>query len=65
MAYSILLQIPVIYANQKKMFNVKFDVADFYLTIKEESQDLMENLETQGSESTRGSSFGSDKSYVR
>lgn len=40
MAYSILLQIPVIYVNQKKSFNVKFDVADFFLTIKEESQDL-------------------------
>ena len=40
MAYSILLQIPVIYVNQKKAFNVKFDVADFFLTIKEESQDL-------------------------
>jgi len=44
MAYSILLQIPVIYVNQKKMFNVKFDVADFYLTIKEESVDLSESL---------------------
>ena len=43
MAYSILLQIPVIYVNQKKAFNVKFDVADFFLTINEESQDFMED----------------------
>jgi len=39
-AYSILLRIPAIYSAQKKAFNVKFDVQDFFLTIKEEEEDL-------------------------
>mmetsp|Transcript_8304 Transcript_8304/g.13884 ORF Transcript_8304/g.13884 Transcript_8304/m.13884 type:complete len:115 (+) Transcript_8304:312-656(+) len=33
-SYAILLQIPQIYMRQRKMFNLKFDVEDFFLTIK-------------------------------
>jgi len=54
MAYSILLEIPSIYVGQKKAFNVKYDVADFFLTIKEENLDFMEDQDD-----------GADKSYIR
>lgn len=46
-AYSILLTIPQIYMRQRKMFNIKFDVDDFFLTIHKkegESRDSTMNV---------------------
>lgn len=47
-SYAMLMTIPQIYMRQKKMFNVKFDVEDFFLTIK---KDTPEN-EIQSTNST-------------
>ena len=37
-SYAMLMTIPQIYMRQKKMFNVKFDVEDFFLTIKKDDE---------------------------
>ena len=39
-SYGALITIPQIYMRQKKMFNIKFDVDDFFLTINAESQEV-------------------------
>jgi hypothetical protein len=46
-SYAMLMTIPQIYMRQKKMFNVKFDVEDFFLTIKKD--DETQYLETTDS----------------
>ena len=38
-SYAILLQVPQIYVRQRKAFNIKFDVEDFFLTINRENID--------------------------
>jgi hypothetical protein len=41
-SYGALITIPQIYMRQKKMFNIKFDVEDFFLTIFAEKEDIDE-----------------------
>ena len=36
----MLMTIPQIYMRQKKMFNIKFDVEDFFLTVKKDDESM-------------------------
>ena len=51
-SYALLLQIPQIYMRQRKMFNIKFDVDDFFLTVKKEKKELDDDMTSVGRSST-------------